>query len=167
MNWRIGLAAVVIVAILCVTIAWRASRTVFVAGFWFEEFRFVLSEGATRALGGSLTDQEIAAIKRISRDELTGAFAGLNVQFTGSTHAFWTVRVRESFERRRFQKLPIAGETFLMGPLGGRSAVNFTEVMMAAIAHAPPGATRQILVDGIGRGIGRTGHTSWRTRFWA
>ena len=43
-----------------------------------------------------------------------------------------------------------------MGPLGGRSAVNFTEVMMAAIAHAPPGTTRRILVDGIGRGIGRT-----------
>jgi hypothetical protein len=27
---------------------------------------------------------------------------------------------------------------------------------MAAIAHAPPGTTRPILVDGIGRGIGRT-----------
>jgi hypothetical protein len=26
---------------------------------------------------------------------------------------------------------------------------------MAAIAHAPPGATRQALVEGVGRGIGR------------
>jgi hypothetical protein len=156
MNWRIGIAAAVIVAILCAAVAWRTSRTVFVVGFWFEEFPFVVSDGATKALGGPLTEQESAAIKRVSRDELTSAFAGLKIQLTESPRAFWTVRVRESFERRHFQKLPVAGETFPMGPLGGRSAVNFTEVLMAAIAHAPPGATRQILVDGIGRGIGRT-----------
>ena len=156
MNWRIGLAAVVIVAILCVAVAWRTSHTVLVVGFWFEEFPFVVSEGATAALGGPLTDEEIATIKRIARDELTHAFAGLKVRFSDSPRAFWTVRVRHSFERRRGQKLPSAGETFLMGPLGARSAVNFTEVLMAAIAHAPPGTTHRILVEGIGRGIGRT-----------
>jgi hypothetical protein len=156
MNWRIGFAAATVVAILCVVVAWRSSRTVFVVGFVFEDFPFVVSEGTTAALGGPLTAFETQAIKRTSRDELTRAFAGLNVTITDSPNAFWTVRVRESFERRRWQKLPIAGETFLMGPLGGRSTVNFTEVLRAAIAHAPPEATRQLLVDGIGRGIGRT-----------
>lgn len=156
MNWRIGFAATLIVSILCVVVAWRASRTVFDVGFWFEEFPFEVSEGATAVLGGPLTAPEIDAIKRISRDELTRAYSGLKLKFTDSPRAFWTVRVRGSFERRRGQRLPIAGETFLMGPLGGRSSVNFTEVVMAAIAHAPPGTTRQIFVEGIGRGIGRT-----------
>jgi hypothetical protein len=156
MNWRIGFAATILVAILCAVVAWRASRTVLVVGFWFEPFPFVVSEGATAMMGGPLTAAEIDTIKRLSRDELTRAFTGLNLRFTDSRRAFWTVRVRGVFERRRWQRLPIAGETFLMGPLGGRSAVNFTEVAMAAIAHAPPAATRQILVDGIGRGIGRT-----------
>jgi hypothetical protein len=156
MNWRIGFAATLIVTILCVVVAWRASRTVFDVGFWFEDFPFVVSEGATAVIGGPLTGPEIEAIKRISHDELARAYAGLNVRFIDSPRAFWTGRVRGSFERKRFQRLPIAGETFLMGPLGGRSSVNFAEVVMAAIAHAPPGTTRQILVEGIGRGIGRT-----------
>jgi hypothetical protein len=156
MNWRIGFAATALVAILCAVIAWRASHAVFVVGFWFEEFPFVVSDGATAAMGGPLTASEIDAIKRLSRAELTAAFAGLNLTFTDNARAFWTVRVRGSFERRRSQRLPIAGETFAMGLLGGRSAVNFNEVAMAAIAHAPPGATRHILVEGIGRGIGRT-----------
>jgi hypothetical protein len=156
MNWRIAFAATGLVAILCAVVAWRAAHTAFVVGFWFEDFPYVLSDGTTAVLGGPLSVSEVDAIKRLSRDELTGAFAGLNLTFTDSPRAFWTVRVRGSFERRRWQRLPIAGETFLMGPLGGRSAVNFTEVAMAAIAHAPPGATRQILVEGIGRGIGRT-----------
>jgi hypothetical protein len=156
MNWRIGFAATALVAILCAVIAWRASHTVFVVGFWFEDFPFIVSESATAVLGGPLTTPEIDTIKRLSRGELTGAYAGLKLTFTDSPSAFWTVRVRGSFERRRWQRLPIAGETFAMGLLGGRSAVNFTEVAMAAIAHAPPGATRQILIEGIGRGIGRT-----------
>jgi hypothetical protein len=155
MNWRIGLAAVVIVTILCAALAWRTAQTVFVAGFWFEEFPLTFSDGITAALGGPLTDTEVDAIKRTSRDELTRAFAGLKVQFTDRAQGFWTVRVRRSLDRQRVQQLPNAGETFLMGPLGGRSSINFTEVVFAAIAHAPAGATRQMLLDGIARGTGR------------
>lgn len=156
MNWRIGVAATALVAILCALVAWRASHSVLVVGFWFEDFPFVLSESTTAILGGPLTASEGDGIRRLARDELTRAYAGLNLTFTDRPRAFWTIRVRHSFERRRGQRLPLAGETFAMGPLGGRSAVNFTEVTMAAIAHARPGATRQVLVDGIGRGIGRT-----------
>jgi hypothetical protein len=156
MNWRIGFAATALVAVLCAAVAWRASHSVHLVGFWFEDFPFTLSEGATTALGGPLSTSETEAIKRTASSELTRAFAGLNLTFTDTPGAFWTVRVRHAFEPRRGQKLPTAGETFLMGPLGGRSAVNFTEVAMAAIAHAPADATRLMLVDGIGRGIGRT-----------
>jgi hypothetical protein len=155
MNWRIGVAAILLVATLCAALAWRSSRTTFVVGFWYEEFPFTFSDAVTSAMGGPLTRDEIDAIKRISRDELRGAFSGLKLTITDNRDAFRTVRVRRELERRRSQRLPNAGETFALGVLGPRSAVNFTEVVMAALAHAPPGTSRQMLIEGIGRGIGR------------
>ena len=47
MNWRMGFAATLLVAILCAIVAWRAAHTVFVVGFWFDDFPFVVSEGTT------------------------------------------------------------------------------------------------------------------------
>jgi hypothetical protein len=154
MNWRIGFAAVVIVAVLCV-IVFRGARPGVEVGFWYEEFPFTFSAPVTAALGGPLTAPEIDAIMHISRDELTRAFSGLKVTFTDSREVPWTVGVQLALERRKGQRLPNAGETFAMGPLGARSRVDFTEVLMAAIAHAPAGTTRQQLVAGIGRGVGR------------
>lgn len=154
MNWRIGSAAVAIVAILCVMLS-RGGRTGIDVGFWYEAFPFTFSAPVTAALGGPLTSSEIDAIRQLSRDELTHAFSGLKVTFTESRQSPWTVSVQRSLERRKGQKLPNAGETFAMGPLGARSMVDFTEVLMAAIALAPAGATRQQLIAGIGRGVGR------------
>jgi hypothetical protein len=155
MTWRTGIAAAGVVAILCAALACRAPRKASDVGFWYDEFPFTFSEAVTAALGGPLTTADIDAIKRISRDELTRAFSGLEVTFTDGRDALWTIRVQLALERRRGQKLPNAGETFAMGPLGSRSVVDFTEVLMAAIAHAPPGVLREALIDGIGRGIGR------------
>ena len=155
MTWRTGIAAAVVVTILCAVLACRTPRTASDVGFWYDEFPFTFSESVTTALGGPLTAAEIDAIRRVSRDELTHAFSGLAITFTDNRQAFWTIHVRQSLERRPGQKLPNAGETLAMGALGARSVVDFTEVVMAAIAHAPPGATRRALIDGIGRGIGR------------
>lgn len=154
MNWRIGSAAVAIVAVLCVFLS-RGSRTGVDVGFRYEEFPFTFSAPVTAALGGPLTAFEIDAIKQISRDELRRAFSGLKVAFTDNKPVRRTVVVQLSIPRRKGQRLPNAGETFAMGPLGARSVIDFTEVLMAAIAHAPAGTTRQQLVAGIGRGIGR------------
>jgi hypothetical protein len=155
MTWRTGIAAAGVVAILYAALACRAPRKASDVGFWYDEFPFTFSKAVTAALGGPLTTSDIDAIKRISQDELTRAFSGLEVTFTDSRDALWTIRVQLALERRLGQKLPNAGETFAMGPLGSRSVVDFTEVLMAAIAHAPPGALREALIDGIGRGIGR------------
>jgi hypothetical protein len=154
MNWRIGLAAVAIVAVLCVAL-FRGARPGVDVCFWYEEFPFTFSAPVTAALGGPLTASEIDAIKQISHGELTRAFSGLKVTFTDRREVPWTVGVQQALERRKGQKLPNAGETFAMGPLGARSLVDFTEVLMAAIAHAPAGTPRQQLVAGIGRGVGR------------
>lgn len=154
MKWRIGFAAVAIVGLLCVLLFRAAGRGVDV-GFWYEEFPFTFSPAVTAALGGPLTASEIDAIKHISRDELTHAFSGLKVRFRGGREARRTITVQLAIQRRKGQRLPNAGETFAMGALGARSVIDFTEVLMAAIAHAPAQITRQQLVEGIGRGVGR------------
>jgi hypothetical protein len=154
MNWRIGFAAATIVAVLCVAL-FREARAGVDVGFWYEEFPVTFSAPVTAALGGPLTASEFDSIKQISREELTHAFSGLKVAFTDSRRVPLTVVVQLSIQRRKGQRLPNAGETFAMGPLGSRSVIDFTEVLMAAMAHAPAGTTRQQLVAGIGRGVGR------------
>ena len=154
MHWRIGLAAATIVGLLCVVL-FREARAGVDVGFWYEEFPFTFSGPVTAALGGPLTSSEIEAIRQISRREFTQAFSGLKVAFTDSRHAPLTVVVQGSIPRRKGQRLPNAGETFAMGPFGARSVIDFTEVLMAAMAHAPAGTTREELVAGIGRGVGR------------
>ena len=154
MNWRIGFAAATIVAVLCVVL-FRGARAGVEVGFWYEEFPVTFSAPVTAALGGPLTASEFDTIKQISREELTHAFSGLKVAFTDSRRVPLTVVVQLSIQRRKGQRLPNAGETFAMGPLGSRSVIDFTEVLMAAMAHAPAGTTRQQLVAGIGRGVGR------------
>ena len=154
MNWRIGFAAATIVAVLCVVL-FRGARAGVEVGFWYEEFPVTFSAPVTAALGGPLTASEVDTIKQISREELTHAFSGLKVAFTDSRRVPLTVVVQLSIQRRKGQRLPNAGETFAMGPLGSRSVIDFTEVLMAAMAHAPAGTTRQQLVSGIGRGVGR------------
>jgi hypothetical protein len=154
MNWRIGSAAVAIVAALCVFV-FRGGRTGVDVGFWYEEFPVTFSEAVTAALGGPLTPSEVEEIRQISRNQLTAAFSGLKVAVTDDKRAPLTVVVQLSIQRRKGQRLPNAGETFAMGPLGARSVIDFTEVLMAAMAHAPAGTTRQQLVAGIGRGVGR------------
>ena len=51
--------------------------------------------------------------------------------------------------------LPNAGESMPLGLLGGSGAVSFDLVALKAIQYAPAGASRQTIVEGIGRGIGR------------
>jgi hypothetical protein len=51
--------------------------------------------------------------------------------------------------------LPNAGESLSFGWLGGSGGVSFDLVALKAIHYAPDGATRQMIIDGIGRGIGR------------
>jgi hypothetical protein len=154
MNWRMGFAASAIVAVLC-AVLFSGPRAGVAVGFWYDEFPFTFSDPVTAALGGPLTSSEIETIRQISRDELVLAFSGLNVTFTDTRNARWTLVVQQAIQRRKGQKLPNAGETFAMGPFGSRSVVDFTEVLMAALAHAPVGTTRPQLVAGIGRGVGR------------
>jgi hypothetical protein len=55
----------------------------------------------------------------------------------------------------RGSRIPISGESYGLGPLGGGGTVSFLVAALGAVAHAPAGASRQEIVDGMGRGIGR------------
>ena len=68
------------------------------------------------------------------------------------SRAFWRVEVVRTLRRRG--PLPNAGESIPRGWLGGSGAVSFDLVALKALQYAPAGATRQTIVDGIGRGIG-------------
>src|SRR5262245_12005898 len=102
-----------------------------------------------------LSAEETAQIQGLARAELERAFSGLRVSVTANQMSFWRVQVVASLPTSRNQSLPKAGESLALGMLGGTGAVGFDVVAASAIRYAPQGASRQAIVDGIGRGIGR------------
>jgi len=128
----------------------RSARS---AGFWYGERAMVLRSGLAGILGGPLTGEEQATIERESMAEVRRAFAGLNIEITASPQAFWRVQVVPTLGRRG--ALPASGASVALGMLGGSGAIGFDIVALNAARYARPGAPRQEIVDGIGRGIGR------------
>ena len=123
------------------------------AGFWYDDSPFALPAQAAEKLGGLLTDGELETIKTISRAEVERAFAGFRIHISDDHAAFWRVAVMRSLRGRG--PLPNAGESMPLGFLGGSGGVSFDLVALKAIQYAPEGASRQTIVEGIGRGIGR------------
>jgi hypothetical protein len=74
------------------------------------------------------------------------------VVFTDAREAFWHVEVLRAIRGRK--ALPDGGHSIGLGPLGGIGELNFDLLAASAVRFAPPGASRQVIVDGIGRGIG-------------
>ena len=121
-------------------------------GFWFEN---VSCESPV--LGGRLPPADLQTIERIARAELETAFAGLALTLSGSRHTPYRVRVvQDVFEATFGRKSAVAGETHGLPGLGGLGAVNFSYFAAGAIVYAAPGATREEIVAGIGRGLGRS-----------
>jgi hypothetical protein len=156
MTRRLGLAAAVMVAILVLGLRWYASRTVSEIGFSFADGPYTLDDSLARQLGGALTGQEMDNLRRLSRTEVERAFSGLRLRVTARPDAFWSVRVVPSIPAVGSRRGPAGGQTLALGILGGKGLVDFTELAATAIVHAPEGASRQTIVDGIGRGIGRS-----------
>jgi hypothetical protein len=148
-----GVAAVAATALVFAVVRWQASTAIVAAGFRFDPGSYALPAGPTRQLGGPLTESEIASIEAISRRELERAFAGTRMTITDTTDAFWHVQVRHTLGEGK--QLPHAGHAIGLGPLGGIAEVSFTMLALSAIRLAPAGGSRQVMIDGIGRGIGR------------
>jgi len=148
-----GVLAVAAAAVLFGLLQWRSATTVPEAGFWYENGALTLPAGVAARLGGPLEPQEIAVIEATSRAGLERAFSGLRITITHNHHAFWRLVVRETLASRG--RSPNAGESFELAPLGGAGAVSFLVLAIDGIEHAPPGASRRQIIEGIGRGIGR------------
>lgn len=152
-------SAVVTAALVFGVLQWRASSATITAGFWFDQFPFTLPDDATARLGGPLGAADIEAIEQMARGEVSRAFAGLRIAVTDRRDAFWRVRVMREIRSPggvgRGNRIPISGESYGLGPLGGGGSVSFLVAALGAVAHAPAGASRQEIVDGMGRGVGR------------
>jgi hypothetical protein len=112
-----------------------------------------LPAAVAEQLGGLLTEPELDSIKQISRAELERAYAGFRIRITDDPRSFWRIEVFRSL--RGTGPLPDAGESRSFGWLGGSGGVSFDLVSLMAARYAPAGASRQTILAGIGRGIGR------------
>jgi hypothetical protein len=121
-------------------------------GFSFDHITFELPQAATTRIGGAIRADEGARIEAIARAELDAAYAGLRIRFSGKDAGFYRVSVVQDFPAA---KLPSAGQSRRL-PFGGVGAVNFRMVGGHAVAHAAPVADRAAIIEGIGKGIGRT-----------
>jgi hypothetical protein len=138
---------------------WEAARRPTAAGFWFADEAFSLPAAESARLGGPLTSDDVQVIARVSRAELERAYSGMRVSITDNRRAFWRVEVRQDLDvpDNAFRNGPPsgAGESIVLGPLGGRGTVSFLSLAQSAIRFAPANASRGEILAGIGRGIGR------------
>ena len=153
----IGAIAVIATMSVFAVVRWHAARAAIDAGFWYGEGSFALSVDDAGKLGGPLTAQEIATIRQLSRAEVERALADLRINVTENQNAFWRVSVVGKMQGNSTFKYPFAsaGESHVFGPLGSWGSVGFLVLAHNAIEYAPPSASRQDIVAGIGRGIGR------------
>jgi hypothetical protein len=147
----IALGAIVTAATLVGAFELRSRDNVVAVGFWFEDVTFEVHDPVR--LGGPLTLDEQQRIQHVARQEIERAFADYRIRVTGSSDAFYRVRVRQAVTA--YNRYAAAGQSNVFGPLGGYGAVSFITLAAQAMAHAPAGASRADVVDGIGRGLGR------------
>jgi hypothetical protein len=149
---KLVVAGVMAAAALYGVLQRGSARQEIEVGFWFADVTYELPR--LRAEGmDPLTRAEQERIQRIARAEVGRAFDGLRVRVTDNRRARYRVAVEQVF-RGRFQGA--AGQSRALIGAGGAGAVNFLVVANLAVVHAPPDATRETIVDGIGRGLGRS-----------
>lgn len=139
------------VILLLAIVAAGCDRRPATLGFWFDDVSF-----ESPVLGGRLTPTDMRTIEATARAELDAAFDGLNVVVSNDPRARYRVQVvQDVSDNRLSRKGSVAGESRAVPWLGGLGAVNFSYFAAGAIVYAPPGATRDEIIAGIGRGLGR------------
>ena len=152
MTKAILAGAVVTAVALYGLLSWRSRDHVSHAGFWFENVSFESPHFESAGLGGPITEAEEEVIQETARAEIRKAFAGMRIRLTDDREAFYRVRVVQEFGPGI---RGAAGATRVLAPIGGNGSVNFLMLASQAVSHAPPGADRATVIEGIGRGVGR------------
>ena len=148
----IAIGAVVAAASIAGALELLSRDNVVTIGFWFEDATFELHDPAR--LGGPLTLDEQQRIRNVARREIEQAFAEFRIEVTDRRDASYRVRVSQALTA--YNRYAAAGQSNVFGPLGGYGAVSFITLAAQAMAHAPAGASRADIVEGIGRGLGRS-----------
>ncbi len=130
----------------------RAGPRAVDAGFWFEKVSF-----SSAVLGGPLTAGDMESIRSIAALEIRRAFAELPVTVSDRRDAAYRVRVVAELRDPRVRApYEVAGASYGFPGLGGWGAVSFQFLAGGAVTFAEPNATRESIVEAIGRGIGRS-----------
>ena len=157
---RMLLAAIAVTIALAGAVRWYASTITMSARLTFDDAVFAqVPEDVIAALGGPLTPAEAATIMQVSRDEVGQAFSPLRIRFTDEGRAFWRVAVVPAVTPRAPNGRAMrnaAGAAYTFGMLGGAAFLSFNTLAIKAAVYAPPGVSRQELVQAIGRGLGRS-----------
>src|SRR5688572_15524943 len=136
---------------LLVLLAAGCGRRPTTLGFWFDTVSF-----ESPVLGGRLMPADLQVIESVARAELDVAFHGLNLVVSNDRHARYRVQVvQDVSDHRLSRRSSVAGESRAVPWLGGLGAVNFSYFAAGAVVYAPPHATRDEIIAGIGRGLGR------------
>ena len=154
-STAIGLAGAGVALAIAATLQWQSRDHVTTAGFWFDEVTFELPHLQAAGLGGPIDDRERATIAATAWAEIQTAFAGFRLDLSQNRSAPYTVRVVQEFPPSRQLPFGAAGQSVVLAPLGGHGSVSFLMLGSLAVRQAPPGATREVVIEGIGRGIGR------------
>jgi hypothetical protein len=141
-------AALLLVAVVSIIIAFSARRPVEIA-FWFEPITEDVRMSAPERIAGGITTQDMAVIERTATHEVVRAFEALPVVLSTGRNETYRVRVMSRLERAA------SGTSHVIVGLGGQGYVNFQLHMYGAVTYAPDGASRDEIIAGIGRGIGR------------
>ena len=150
----IALASVATAVAISATLQWQSRSHVTKAAFWFEDVTFVLPHQHAAGLGGPIDEREKRVIEDTARRELTGAFAEFRLEIGSGRDAPYVVRVVQQFPASNQMPFGAAGQSLAL-TVGGFGSVSFLMLGSLAIANAPPGATREEVIEGIGRGVGR------------
>jgi hypothetical protein len=136
---------------LAIWIAAGCDREPVELGFWFEPVSY-----SSPRIGDPISAAELAAIESIAREEIAGAFAPFRVIVSDNHAARYSVRVVPAVKDDRLQRGgDVAGASNAMPGLGGNGRVSFEFLANGAMVFSPPTATREDVLDAVGRGIGR------------
>jgi hypothetical protein len=147
---RVRIVVVVFCALLMTQCGARPPQRV---AFWFEDGALAFPAAVTERLGGALSAAEEQSLVRVARAELEAAFSGLRLEIRDGRDGFWRVAVNTAAPDQGV--LPNAGVALPLGPFGGFGVVSTSVVSFEAVRYAPASASRETILEGIGRGIGR------------
>lgn len=121
-------------------------------GFWMQPQTY-----ESPRIGDPISAAEYAAIDQTARNEITTAFAAFDVSLTANQGARYRVVVTPQLTDRRMlrRSSTYAGESRAVAGFGGSGAVNFEYLANGAMVFAPESASRAMVIEALGRGIGR------------